>query len=67
MLIEKRVEGPYGRSYIEGLGAEAALTNAFGTLVSLEDDGAEFPVICLHGGSMWLCQSCKDRLLQSKG
>jgi hypothetical protein len=35
-------------------------TNAYGKVVN-KDGG---PVICGHGGSMWLCQSCADEVLK---
>jgi hypothetical protein len=41
--------------------------NAFGEIVSTEySDGMPVPVICQHGGSMWLCRGCKDRLMAQK-
>ena len=36
--------------------------NAFGTVV----DEKGTPVICEHGGSMWLCAECADCILQSQ-
>lgn len=46
--------------------------NAYGTLAwAFTDSGGharEIPVICGHGGSMWLCYKCKeDTLTKQKG
>jgi len=37
--------------------------NAFGEILSISGDKA-IPVICMHGGSMWLCRSCADRIME---
>lgn len=37
--------------------------NAYGTLASLYTNGIEYPVVCGHGGSRWLCPECKDKIL----
>ena len=34
--------------------------NAYGTVVTKEGT----PVICTHGGSMWLCESCAKAILE---
>lgn len=76
-LVEKRLEGPYGRDYIEQLSAEdakyginskgmLARNNAYGELVAVSEDGRELPYICGHGGSMWLCRSCKEDALRKQ-
>ena len=77
MFVEKRIEGDYGRSYIEKMSEEdrrhkinsmgtLALKNAYGELVFVEEDGTELLVICGHGGSMWLCRECKDKTLENQ-
>jgi hypothetical protein len=35
-------------------------TNAYGTIRTKDGD----PVICSHGGSMWLCSSCAEKILE---
>jgi len=40
--------------------------NAYGTLISVESNGKEYPVICGHGGSMWLCRNCKEQILREE-
>ncbi len=38
--------------------------NAYGEIVSqCQDCGKELPIICMHGGSMWLCRPCKELFL----
>ena len=37
--------------------------NYYGILVSLEAE-KEYPVICGHGGSMWLCPQCAHEITQ---
>lgn len=77
MIIEKRLSGEYGRDYIERCSAEdlkyqintmgsLARDNAYGEILSVEDDGREIPVICGHGGSMWLCRQCKIAILKDE-
>ena len=73
-ILEKRLEGEYGRSYIEKHSDEdrkyhinsmgkAAQENAWGEIVAVDENGKEYPVMCGHGGSMWLCRKCKDEIL----
>jgi hypothetical protein len=38
--------------------------NAFGTVLAQMADGQLGPVICGHGGSMWLCAQCAQAILQ---
>lgn len=38
--------------------------NAFGTVVSIQKDNTEIPVICLCGGSCWLCPECAIRIVE---
>lgn len=40
--------------------------NYYGRLLSLQEDGRYIPVICMHGGSMWLCAGCAQMILQSE-
>ncbi len=38
--------------------------NAYGTYASVcVDCGDTQPIICTHGGSMWLCAKCKSRFI----
>ena len=71
-IIEKRLT--WERDYIEKLSSEdakyqinskgtLATENAYGEIMAQYDDGNEFPVICMHGGSMWLCRGCKIKIL----
>ena len=40
--------------------------NAYGTIVMWDEaNEKDIPVICEHGGSMWLCQRCADRIMQN--
>ncbi len=76
MIIEKRLEGKMGRNYIERISKEdrkhginsmgnLALRNAYGEILHRDEKtGKECPVICGHGGSMWLCRACKDTILK---
>lgn len=76
MIIEKRLEGKWGRAYIErrsesdrkhGLNTLGSLAedNAFGEIVDVDKEtGKICAVICGHGGSMWLCRACKNRILK---
>ena len=82
MFIEKRIEGRYGRDYIEQISNEErwhsrykmdktgistlAQDNAYGEIVFVQEDGTELPVICGHGGSMWLCRKCKNETLKAQ-
>lgn len=36
--------------------------NAFGEIVSDRPGEAPLPIICGHGGSMWLCRTCMARI-----
>jgi len=40
--------------------------NAYGTVLHQDDNGKTYPIICGHGGSMWLCPECADALLKEK-
>jgi hypothetical protein len=73
-IIEKRLPE---RDYIEQLSASdfeyqinskgtLAGNNAYGEITAVSDDGTEMPVICGHGGSMWLCRECKNSLLSER-
>ena len=70
-IIEKRLRGEVGRGYIELIAQgedcpdDYLDRNAYGEIVSVEQDGSEIPVICGHGGSMWLCRKCKTAILTS--
>jgi len=83
VFVEKRIEGRYGRDYIEQLSKEErwhsrykmdktgistlAQENAYGELVFInEESDITSPVICGHGGSMWLCRKCKNRILEEQ-
>jgi len=37
--------------------------NVYGTLYHRDDKGQDTVVICGHGGSMWLCEECKQDIL----
>jgi len=39
--------------------------NAYGEIEARVGDGSYGPVICGHGGSMWLCRACKERILKA--
>ena len=77
-FIEERLGGEDGRDYIEKVSANdakhkinscgsLAKENAYGEIVwSCPDCGLKTPVICGHGGSMWLCRFCKEQLLNKK-
>jgi hypothetical protein len=42
--------------------------NAFGEVVSADrttPDDPVFPIICMHGGSKWLCHSCAETILKA--
>lgn len=70
MIVEKRLRGEVGRLYIERVAAgepdpDAYLDrNAYGEIVDVEEGREDYPVICGHGGSMWLCRDCKNRILR---
>lgn len=42
--------------------------NVYGSVVYVKClNGVEFerlPVICMHGGSMWLCKECAEKMLE---
>lgn len=38
--------------------------NAYAEVLSVGEDGKVLPIICMHGGSMWLCRSCADEFLR---
>lgn len=41
--------------------------NAYGEIVSrCKDCGKTTPIICMHGGSMWLCRQCKEDILKEE-
>lgn len=75
--IEERLGGECGRSYIERHSSEdakyninsrgrLAYDNAYGEIVAIYKKYGtteRLPVICGHGGSMWLCRKCKEGLL----
>lgn len=78
MFVAKRIEGKDGRDYIEEISESdrkykissmgcLAYWNAYGELVYVQEDGKELPVMCGHGGSMWLCRDCKHRILKEQG
>ena len=44
-----------------------AAGNAFGTVVCWDEaSGKNIPVICMHGGSGWLCPECADGILATQ-
>lgn len=72
--VEERMPGKTGRDYIELISSEdakyqinsrgtLASENAYGEIMAEYDDGSKVPVICGHGGSMWLCRQCKEHAL----
>jgi len=39
--------------------------NAYGLVVSWDESSKKFiPVICGHGGSMWLCRECAEKAVR---
>ena len=40
--------------------------NAYGSIRVLYKTGAFTPVICEHGGSMWLCLDCAEKIIQKE-
>ncbi len=64
--VEKRAPGPYGRDHLESY-SDFDPKNAWGTLMHVGEDGRELDVVCLHGGSMWLCIECKESILTDQG
>ena len=77
-IKEERLKGENGRDYIERLSENdkkyqinskgtLAQNNAFGEIISYcPDCELKIPVICGHGGSMWLCRKCKERILKAE-
>ena len=77
MRKEQKLEGEYGRDYIVALSHEdrkhginsmgrLAEENAYGEVVEeCKHTGRILPVICGHGGSMWLCRSCKNEIVKN--
>lgn len=41
-------------------------SNAFGSVLALYDDNSRIPVICMHGGSAWLCYECAVKLIKKE-
>lgn len=74
IFIKHRLEGEAGRDYIESLSNEDKLygINSMGTLAQKNaygeicckclDCNKIYPVICMHGGSMWLCRECANKM-----
>ena len=74
---QERIPGPAGRDAIEAISMEdarlqinslgaVATQNAYGEIVAEYDDGKLLPVICGHGGSMWLCRACGEELIKQQ-
>lgn len=41
--------------------------NVYGNILVYDDDSKTWiPVICGHGGSMWLCRECGNKILKAK-
>jgi len=40
------------------------LGNCWGLVVSVQENGDILPIMCGHGGSMWLCPKCAEKLLR---
>lgn len=40
--------------------------NAYGLVLSEQEDGERIPVICGHGGSSWLCHGCAVTMLRAE-
>ena len=51
----------YRQSLEEQTTPEERLNNVYGLIVSKKSG---CPVICLHGGSMWLCQECGEKAVK---
>jgi len=78
-LIEEQIPGKWGRGYIEKLSEEdkklqinshgrLASENAWGEIQwHCPDCKQTLGVICGHGGSMWLCRQCKERMIKDQG
>ena len=57
----------YREELVRGEGAResAVRGNAYGTVVQYNEANLKnIPVICGHGGSMWLCPECAERIVQ---
>ncbi len=75
-LIQTRIGGLCGRAYIEESSASdakhqinsmgnLAYNNSYGLIGSYcPDCERTLPVICGHGGSMWLCRECAKGLIE---
>ena len=75
-FIRTRISGPCGRDDIEKASASdlkhginsmgtLAARNAYGLIGSYcSNCERTLPVICGHGGSMWLCRECAERLIK---
>jgi len=60
----RKVESSYYRSMLPLESIDEG--NAYGTIVMWDEaNEKDIPVICEHGGSMWLCQRCADRIMQN--
>lgn len=74
-FIQHRIEGEYGRDYIEQSSrsdqkhqinsmGRLEFDNAYGEIASYCPDCKKiYPVICQHGGSMWLCRECAEGII----
>lgn len=41
-------------------------SNAYGTVMSWDEASEKWlPIMCGHGGSMWLCPGCAERLINN--
>ena len=58
----RRVGTSYYRQFIDN-----KEENAYGTVVIWDEaNQKDVPVICMHGGSMWLCPSCADAIVEEQ-
>lgn len=47
----------------KGESAEYYMRNAYGEIMSWNEANQKFiPVICMHGGSSWLCRECANKI-----
>ena len=52
----------------QDLTAEEVEDNAYGEIMCWDEPNKKYmPVICGHGGSMWLCRGCLDRIAKEEG
>ena len=51
---------------VQDLTAKEVEGNAYGEILSVDKQGKQIPVICGHGGSMWLCRSCANKIMQEE-